>query len=453
MIGCMVMIEAPQEGVDGVNGVDCADPVVAWADPFVQLAFVNAAVTDLMHADVGSLGDGWFARYVKSLDEVRARVDALVVDAAGECERRGYDRRDGFFTSTSWITHHVGVPRVEARARMQVSRLFELLPCWSNAAHAGEVGVEQTRLMARVAANPRIHVALIEVAERSLCDAIVSPFDVFERLVRNFALLADPDGANGDAEGHHVDRDVTVRQKPGGEWVLSGRFGSLQGGEFNEIFAHFVHAEWATDWAEAGECLGDDADITIDDLCRTEPQRRADALCAALLAAAQAPDDGAGPLPMLNVLIDETTLEETVTGVVADPGRYRNMVCRTQSGAQLDLSEGASLGLWALVRRVVHDGAGVVIDLGRRQRLFTGSARDAALLLADRCSWPGCDRHIRFCQVDHCVGWRAHGASVFRNGGPMCGPHNRLKHRGNYTTHRDRSGHWTIRDADGNPIG
>jgi hypothetical protein len=85
----MVMIEAPQEGVDGVNGVDCADPVVAWADPFVQLAFVNAAVTDLMHADVGSLGDGWFARYVKSLDEVRARVDALVVDAAGECERRG----------------------------------------------------------------------------------------------------------------------------------------------------------------------------------------------------------------------------------------------------------------------------------------------------------------------------------------------------------------------------
>jgi hypothetical protein len=35
----------------------------------------------------------------------------------------------------------------------------------------------------------------------------------------------------------------------------------------------------------------------------------------------------------------------------------------------------------------------------------------------------------------------------------MCGPYNRLKHRGNYTTHRDRSGHWTIRDADGNPIG
>ena len=455
MMGCMVMIEASQEAADWAVRVGDADPRAGWADPFVQLALVNGAVTDLMCAEVGSLDESWFARYVKSLDEVRARIDALVVDAAGECERRGHDRANGFFTSTSWITHHVGVPRVEARARIQVSRLFELLRCWSVAAHAGEVGVEQTRLMARVAANPRIHDALIEHGERLLDDAIVSPFDVFERLVRNFVRLADPDGASGDAERGHGRRDVTMRQKPGGEWVLAGRFGSLQGAEFNEIFAHFVHAEWATDWAEAQQRLGDA--IAIGDLERSEPQRRADALCAALLAAAQAPGAGVGvrvgPLPTLNVLIDETTLQETVTDVVPDPGRYRDMVCRTQSGAELDVSEAASLVLWAHLRRVVHDGAGVVIDLGRRQRLFTGSARDAALLLADRCSWPGCDRNVRVCQVDHSVGWRAHGATVPRNGGPMCGPHNLLKHRGNFTTHRDHHGHWTIRDTHRNPIG
>jgi hypothetical protein len=206
-------------------------------------------------------------------------------------------------------------------------------------------------------------------------------------------------------------------------------------------------------WVEAQERLGDDTDITIDDLCRSEPQRRADALCAALLAAAQAPGDGVGPLPTSNVLIDEITLEETVTGVVPEPGRYRDMLCRTQDGAGLDVSEAAPLVFWANLRRVIHDGAGVVIDLGRRQRLFTGSARDAALLLADRCSWPGCDRHVRSCQVDHSVGWKAHGATVPRNAGPMCGPHNRLKHRGNYTTHRDPHGLWTINDADGNSIG
>jgi hypothetical protein len=115
-----------------------------------------------------------------------------------------------------------------------------------------------------------------------------------------------------------------MRQNPGGEWALSGRFGSLQGAEFNEIFAHFVQAEWTTDWAEAQQRLGDHADITTGDLERSEPQRRADALCAALLAAAQAPGAGVGVglLPTLNVLIDETTLQETVTDVVPDPGRY-----------------------------------------------------------------------------------------------------------------------------------
>jgi hypothetical protein len=92
MMGCMVMIEAPHEAADRADRVGDADAGAGCVDPFVQMALVNGAVTDLMGADVGSLDDGWFARYVKSLDELRSQVDALVVDAAGECERRGHDR-------------------------------------------------------------------------------------------------------------------------------------------------------------------------------------------------------------------------------------------------------------------------------------------------------------------------------------------------------------------------
>jgi hypothetical protein len=44
------------------------------------------------------------------------------------------------------------------------------------------------------------------------------------------------------------------------------------------------------------------------------------------------------------------------------------------------------------VRRVVFDVAGVVIDLGRRSRLFTGSSRDAVMLGDRWCLWPGCDQ-------------------------------------------------------------
>ena len=53
-----------------------------------------------------------------------------------------------------------------------------------------------------------------------------------------------------------------------------------------------------------------------------------------------------------------------------------------------------------MLRRVVYDGSGTVIDLGRRQRLFRGSSRDAVMLLLITCVWIGCDRPIAWHVVD-----------------------------------------------------
>ncbi|MGK0276618.1 MAG: hypothetical protein ACI9N0_003013 [Ilumatobacter sp.] len=52
---------------------------------------------------------------------------------------------------------------------MQVVRTFELLPAWASAANIGEVGVAQTRLMARVASNPVLHDALSGCVEAVSC--------------------------------------------------------------------------------------------------------------------------------------------------------------------------------------------------------------------------------------------------------------------------------------------
>lgn len=128
------------------------------------------------------------------------------------------------------------------------------------------------------------------------------------------------------------------------------------------------------------------------------------------------------------------------------------MVCRTADGQPLDVSEAASLACWAHVRRAIHDGKGVVTELGRRSRLFRGSAREAGLLLSDRCVWPGCDRPVRICQADHSVEWLHHGTTDPDNCTVLCGSHNRLKHRGRFTARRDESGHWSIRTPDGTPV-
>ncbi len=57
------------------------------------------------------------------------------------------------------------------------------------------------------------------------------------------------------------------------------------------------------------------------------------------------------------------------------------MVCRTENGDEIDVSEAAALALYAHVRRVVHNGARVVTELGRKSRVFRGGNREAATLL------------------------------------------------------------------------
>ena len=58
-------------------------------------------------------------------------------------------------------------------------------------------------------------------------------------------------------------------------------------------------------------------------------------------------------------------------------------LCETQSGAPVSLRDLAVAALIGQVQRIITDPAGHTIDLGRKSRLFVGSARDAVLLAGD----------------------------------------------------------------------
>ncbi|MEM9516805.1 MAG: HNH endonuclease, partial [Actinomycetota bacterium] len=113
--------------------------------------------------------------------------------------------------------------------------------------------------------------------------------------------------------------------------------------------------------------------------------------------------------------------------------------------------EAINAALIGHVRRVVYDTQGVVTDLGRRARLFTGAAREAVMLLETECAWAGCDRPVAWCDADHSQSWAAHGATVPRNGAPLCRAHNLHKERG-YRVHRDPDGNWHTHHPDGTEI-
>ncbi|MDW3213320.1 MAG: HNH endonuclease signature motif containing protein [Ilumatobacteraceae bacterium] len=140
------------------------------------------------------------------------------------------------------------------------------------------------------------------------------------------------------------------------------------------------------------------------------------------------------------VSLDEM-VGELAGGSADDPAALLDRRCETAEGTQIHPTLLLRALLTGHVRRVVVDTDGVVTDLGRRSRLFTGSAREAAKLLVRTCSHPGCSVPSRFAQVDHIEEWAdGNGSTDQYNSAVSCGGHNRFKHRQRWKTRRDEYG-------------
>ena len=430
--------------------------LIAAGEPVVPVELIDAALEQaaaaidvLAELDATDMDGERMERWAVGVERLRRKIDRAGTAVAGHVDTVQPFGGDGFFNAKSWLKHRLGLSGPEAFRRVQTAHMHRRIPLWADAELSGLVGVAQSELMARVIANPRIDDEIIERDRWGLLnDAIDLPYVEFEHNLRMWEMLADPDGAKSKAERLQTNRDVKLRPRPDGGWDLTGTLDEISGVEFNEIFAHFIEAEWHSDWDEARQRLGHDA--KTNDLRRTEAQRRADAMLAMARAAAIAGSGGSSPVTV-NMLIDQDTYQATVMGEPIDPRRWRDVVCRTDTGRRLHPDDVVNTALWANIRRVVYDTAGVVIDLGRRSRLFTGAARDAVMLLTDKCVWVGCDQPAAWCQADHSLSWSAHGATVPRNGQPLCGSHNRLKERG-YHVYRDNNGNWHTIHPDGHEI-
>ncbi len=103
------------------------------------------------------------------------------------------------------------------------------------------------------------------------------------------------------------------------------------------------------------------------------------------------------------------------------------------------------------VPRIVLRSDDVVLDFGRRERLFTGQLREAVLLSARRWVWRGCDRPASQSQADHVHPHGRHGPTNVANGAPLCEHHNIWKNQG-FRTWRDSHALWHTYRPDGTEI-
>jgi hypothetical protein len=405
-------------------------------------------------SDLQDLEPRELAHVLTELDMARRRVEAMIAEAVGVAERTVAYVEDGHASVSGWVKATCNYSAGETKAVVQSARLLHAIPQARVAAHAGTVGVPQLRLLARVFANPRCADQFPDSAELLVEHAKGLWFNEFAVVLQRWQALADADGAHAAHERAHSHRDAHVSIVGEGVY-LDGRGGVVAGSMIEEIFARFCDTDFRADWDAGVAQWGDKMNPGL--LDRTAAQRRFDALLAIFTSAAASGVVGVCD-PLVNVIVDQTTLEHhlaTVSGSNVeplDPSTVDHRRCETSTGHHIDPADMLAAVLIGRVRRVVFDSAGVVIDLGRRARLFTGGARDAVLLGDRWCMWAGCDLRSGRCQIDHTTPWANSGPTHPNNGGIACPRHNRWKQRG-YRTWRDQQGHWHTYRPDGTEIG
>jgi len=430
------------------------------------LAGLEAMLERVVGVDWSNLDARGACDVLKKLERCRRRLDAAGVALVGEVESRRWYRYDGFRSPRTLVAHVCGVSPGEAARRVRAARCLADLDTVSSAFAAGDLGVEQLDVIARLYANTRVRDGLAGAQDVLVDDAQTASYRDFRAVAKEWERLADIEGSVDDTERHHANRQASLHQDFDGSWTLTGGFGAAQGAAIGEIFERFVRLETDADWEKAKAEHGEGA--SVEHLPRTDRQRRADALWNVFVTAAATPPGAQRPEPLVNIVITQTEFEEAVargagakTGGPTDAGSpvdtsgpvdHRHRRCSTLQGHPIDPADAYAAAMIGHIRRVVLNSEGVVINLGRRTRLFTGGARDAALLAHPRCVWVGCDQTGAHNQIDHSTDWQHHGPTNQDNAGPLCRFHNRWKSTHGFRTWRDPTGAWHTYHPDGHEI-
>jgi hypothetical protein len=152
---------------------------------------------------------------------------------------------------------------------------------------------------------------------------------------------------------------------------------------------------------------------------RTPRQRRHDALedlARSFLDSPDTPTVG-GEKPHINVLCDLPALKGC-----------RGGTHETENGQILTVDELRRLACDASVSRIVFGPDSEIIDVGRRTRVIPPAMRRAVIARDRQCTWEGCDRDPRWCDIHHIRHWADGGQTEPSNLRLLCRYHHTLLH-------------------------
>jgi Domain of unknown function (DUF222) len=338
-----------------------------------------------------------------------AALDAAADDAVTDTDRDVAERFTREQVGAALRLSPFTAERRLAVARQLATRLTDTAGLLAR----GEISYQHAARLAEAVEHLDAEVAAA-VEQRVLPRAVTQTVGQFAKSVARAVLAADPGTAQARHEEAVEKRRVAITPMPEG---------------MAELWA-WLPAEGAT---LIGCVLDSLASVKSPGEQRTCDQRRADVLVDVFARVLSDPDlpEQQGQRPAIQVTVPVSTL----LGVDDAPAELEGYGPITAAVARRLAAD--STGTW---RRLVTDPlSGTLLDYGRCTYRPPANLRDFVIARDQQCTFPGCTRKARRCDLDHGVAWPGGGTNAC-NLAPLCRRHHRAKHLAGWRWQRQPDG-------------
>ncbi len=354
-----------------------------------------------------------------------------------------FDRRKGWSDGLTqscahWLNWKCGIDMGAAREKVRVCHALEQLPSIGAAMGRGELSYSKVRALTRVAC-PATEQLLLMIALHGTAHHV-------ETIVRQFRRVQESAEMSREAR-QHANRSLTYSYDEDGSLVLKARLpaetGALVLGALEAAMRDLPLPNDAADGVDvSAETSKPSNSATLCDDRPTYSARRADALgllAESFLKLGPAALNG-GERNHIIVHVDADALQ------ARESGR-----CELDDGPAIPVETARRLSCDASVVRILENGDGEPLDVGRRTRTIPSALRRALKSRDQGCVFPGCT-HKRYVDGHHIHHWAEGGETKLSNLVSLCRTHHRAVHEGGIVIQRLDDGAWRFVKRSGEAL-